>query len=104
MISHIIIVKSTNVIFQPELKQILITTTLSSEETTIFVRDAHSQNILSSYKTPDRTVVSPKCIQIIDDFYLVCTYANTAILNVWSLAQKDAIHRRIILPKPNATC
>lgn len=65
---------------------------------TISVWDIVTGNLLSSYKSVNSLVVPGHCLDIVRDHYLLCTYASSPILNVWTLAKKDHLQTKMILP------
>lgn len=79
--------------------QIAISTDLVGGDLfTISVWDVVTGNVLTSYKSVSSLVVPPRCIDLVGDHFLLCTYQSSPILNVWSLAKKDHLHSKMILP------
>lgn len=75
-----------------------ISTDNRGELFTITIWDVMTGNILNSFKAANSLIVSRRCIDMIGDHYLMCTYEKSPILNVWSMAKKDHLFSKMILP------
>ncbi|KAI2810278.1 WD repeat-containing protein 18 [Blomia tropicalis] len=78
--------------------QVAISTDNRGELFTITIWDVMTGNILNSFKAANSLIVSRRCIDMIGDHYLMCTYEKSPILNVWSMAKKDHLFSKMILP------